>query len=113
MSGHFLALLLDEHGVHGEFSCDEPDTAWCHTSCTIGCEVITETCRATHPQAYHPECQPILFLEDAGYWHESYIGPDCEPHSGPVNFEWSDDYYAWRYEETQENNGEIEKATMT
>lgn len=111
MSGHFLKLTLDENGVHGEFLCDEDGDAWCHTSCTIGCEVITDRCRATHPQASLGECQPVLFLEDAGYWYEAYIGADTEPRSGPVDFQWSDDFYVWTYLEEEE--AQLNNATNT
>ena len=108
VSGHYLALMLDEHGVHGEFGCDEPDSAPCHQWCEYGCETGCH-----HPRNTVEKCQPLELLEsDGSDWWDSYIGPDCEPRSGPIIFEWSDDYYAWRYEE-QENNGEIEKETMT
>ena len=98
-AGHTIELRLDADGVHAHFNCHDGKAGKCHETCAQECPVWDEDCLANHERTVIDYCNPIEFIDNTGFWYESYIGtPDIEPHSGPVIFQWQpDEWYGWKY----------------
>lgn len=110
MAGHTISLILDNDGVHAHFNCDEPPDGWCHQVCAEECPVWTQECTENHPRTTVPYCNPIEFVDNTGFWYETYLGEDVSPHSGPVTFEWQghEEWYGWRYADLAEVDVTVE-----
>lgn len=116
---HHVKFGLDTfHGVTAEFTCTGDETAKCHQrgGPDCGCDLVYNLRQLdggtwvhdsqyalippeTHVMEGDAECGVLVFLEECGYWYESYAGPEgVKPVDGPIHVAWdshSESYVWW------------------
>lgn len=114
MSGHTVAWTITNGGyIDVTFTCDEPEGAPCREYCQGMCEdgvIECDTCEGYgHPPVEDRHCArcltPIvpvrcLFVEwatRASDGIDMYDGPKHPMVDGPIECEWTGDWYQWRY----------------
>lgn len=99
---HAVKLTIGSSGlVGGEITCSAPAGSPCRLTCpTKQCEEWEGASCECGPLVEYPGgCLAVEWIENEDVI-DTYVGPDAEIRSGPVEIEWHGEGYRWTYPTT-------------